>query len=470
MKKLTYTPLPYTTNSSQLFECFAHLPYSMFLDSCYPLFPDQRYDIIVALPSIIFTHDNKITTIETELEKHTIKKEPFSVIKKYLKEWRKEYDITSSSFPFTIGAVGYFGYDVEQSLEKLPHLTQQDILLPSAAVGLYEWSIVVDHYKKETWLITGFNHLDPKFQKIKNFLDESSSTPFSFLMTKPFRSNITKKEYAFAFDRLQNYIYAGDCYQVNFCQRFSAEYQGSEWQAYQWLRENNPAPYSAFIHIPQGKILSLSPERFLQIKNRFVETQPIKGTAPRFVNTIKDKQSAEDLLKSEKDRAENLMIVDLLRNDLGKTCKPGSIRVPELFALKSFPNVHHLVSTVIGELEDHVHALDVLRHAFPGGSITGAPKIRAMEIIEELEKHHRSIYCGSIGYIDINENMDSNITIRTFICNQHKIYCYSGGGIVSDSIMEKEYSETLIKVEKLIKLLEILSRKNQNEKIYERIH
>ena len=208
------------------------------------------------------------------------------------------------------------------------------------------------------------------------------------------------------------------------------------------------------MNMPEGAILCLSPERFLRVNNHQVTTQPIKGTSPRFANPEQDHHSAQTLLASTKDRAENIMIVDLLRNDLGKCCRPGSVKVPQLCALESFANVHHLVSTVTGTLEEGQHPLDLLRHCFPGGSITGAPKRRAMEIIDRLEPHQRSLYCGSMVYCDIRGRMDSNIAIRTLLCNQHKIHCYGGGGIVSDSSMASEYQEIQIKISRLLNILE----------------
>ncbi|MGB0734127.1 MAG: aminodeoxychorismate synthase component I, partial [Pontibacterium sp.] len=254
-------------------------------------------------------------------------------------------------------------------------------------------------------------------------------------------------------EKIDDYIRAGDCYQVNYAQRFSAPFEGDLWEAYLLLRASAPTPYAGYLECSQGSLLSLSPECFLTVKNRTVLTKPIKGTCPRGDNNTSDKALANQLLSSTKDRAENLMIVDLLRNDLSKECTLGSVKVPHLFALESYKNVHHLVSTIEGTLPESTSPLALLKSCFPGGSITGAPKIRAMEIIEELEPHRRSAYCGSLGYISFCGNMNTNITIRTLVGTLDKLYCWAGGGIVADSIIQHEYDETFTKVSNLLDCL-----------------
>jgi para-aminobenzoate synthetase component 1 len=215
----------------------------------------------------------------------------------------------------------------------------------------------------------------------------------------------------------------------------------------------NAAPFSAYLNLPQAQILSSSPERFLKLQNGKVETKPIKGTRPKKAYPASDWHQIDELRNSRKDRAENLMIVDLLRNDLGKTCQLGSVKVPNLFSIESYATVHHLVSTITGLLSPGCHALDLLKSCFPGGSITGAPKIRAMEIIEELEPNRRGVYCGSIGYIGFDGNMDTNIAIRTLVHSGGSIRFWAGGGIVNDSVLEEEYQECFDKAHALLKLL-----------------
>ena len=228
--------------------------------------------------------------------------------------------------------------------------------------------------------------------------------------------------------------------------------KGDPWDIYLQLRRNNPAPFAGYLNTPDGCVLSSSPERFLSVVNGQVETKPIKGTIRRSAFANEDKALAEKLLESEKDRAENLMIVDLLRNDISKNCITGTVAVPKLFALESYATVHHLVSTITGRLEKHRHTLDLLRGCFPGGSVTGAPKLRAMEIIEELEPYRRNVYCGSVAYIGYDGNMDSNIAIRTLVTYKDKVYCWAGGGIVADSKMESEYQECFEKASSILRM------------------
>ncbi|MCX7120980.1 MAG: aminodeoxychorismate synthase component I [Gammaproteobacteria bacterium] len=431
--------LPYKINSAELFSRFAHLPYSVFVDSCRSAQTEGRYDIIVAAPSEIIT--------ETTCHTHTI----FDEIKSALANLKSKSDADNRhNLPFTIGAIGYLSYDIARNLENMPEIAIDDIALPKAIVGIYDWSIVVDHLKKKTYF-TSLHDLD--HPAIKNIFALCDGESESFCIRKNFQSNMTREYYNDAFNVIKKNIIAGNCYQVNLAQRFSAEFTGSTWEAYKLLREKNPAPYAAFMQLENASILSLSPERFLKVSDGVVETKPIKGTSPRFTDPIKDKQSGDALLNSGKDRAENVMIVDLLRNDLSRACIAGSVQVPTLCALESFSNVHHLVSTITGKLSPDKTAMDLLQACFPGGSITGAPKIAAMKIIESLEPHRRSVYCGSLFYMDINGNLDSNIAIRTVICDKNKMHLYAGGGIVYDSECNKEYEETLLKVKKIMDIL-----------------
>jgi para-aminobenzoate synthetase component 1 len=265
---------------------------------------------------------------------------------------------------------------------------------------------------------------------------------------------MTREQYGLKFRQVQEYLKSGDCYQVNLAQRFNACYEGDEWQAFEQLNAANRAPFSAFIRLPESVILSLSPERFILLEGKNIQTRPIKGTLPRLADPIADAQQAEKLANSPKDRAENLMIVDLLRNDIGRVAVPGSVKVPELFVVEPFPAVHHLVSTITAQLPQHLQATDLLRACFPGGSITGAPKVRAMEIIEELEPQRRNAWCGSIGYLSFCGNMDTSITIRTLTAEGGKLYCSAGGGIVADSVESAEYQETFDKVNRILPQLE----------------
>ncbi len=326
--------------------------------------------------------------------------------------------------------------------------------IPSAWVGVYSWAIVIDHRQRETTLVLRAETPAPlRAQILASINAASAPTADAFALASAWRDEFPADDYHAAFTQLQSYIHAGDCYQVNLARRFSAEFGGDPFAAYLRLREIAAAPFSAFLESENGAVLSLSPERFLAAENGELLTQPIKGTAPRSTEPEQDRQLAATLQQSEKNRAENLMIVDLLRNDLGRSCAPGSIRVEQLFELQSFATVHHLVSSIRGQLRPGLNALDALRNCFPGGSITGAPKIRAMQIIDELEPHARSVFCGAIGYVDVGGRMDTNITIRTLLACEQTLYAWAGGGIVADSRADDELRETRDKIEPLLRAL-----------------
>ena len=356
--------------------------------------------------------------------------------------------------PFGAGLVGYLAYDYGRQLESLRCLARHDIALPDLSFGLYDWSVVSDHQLQRCWLVCHPQVPSAREQALLRQLDSNAAPRQAFSLCEPFAAEQGKAQYAEAFARVQDYIQAGDCYQINLAQRFSSRYQGDPLSAYCALRERSPTPFSAYLEMAGGTLLSLSPERFIEVQNGRVETRPIKGTRPRGSTPQLDQALAEELQRCEKDRAENLMIVDLLRNDLGRSCEPGSIRVPELFSLESYPNVHHLVSSITGRLRSDSDTIDLLMRAFPGGSITGAPKIRAMQIIEELEPVRRSLYCGSVGYLGCEGQMDFNIAIRSLVCHEGSIYCWGGGGVVADSELDAEYQETLTKVGNLLDALQ----------------
>ncbi|GAK82768.1 para-aminobenzoate synthase aminase component [Vibrio ponticus] len=316
------------------------------------------------------------------------------------------------------------------------------------AVGIYEWAVIVDHKQQQAWVVGQNIEQHWQWLQSQQAVDEAP-----FALTADWQSNMSKAQYEQKFAQVQEYLLSGDCYQINLAQRFSASYQGSEWQAYCQLEQVNQAPFSAFVRTEHSAILSVSPERFLQVNHGIIETKPIKGTRPRFSDPVRDLASANELAAAEKDQAENLMIVDLLRNDVGRVAKPGTVHVPKLFDIESFPAVHHLVSTIKAELDEKYHSLDLLRASFPGGSITGAPKVRAMEIIEELEPHRRSAYCGSIGYISRHGRMDTSITIRTLVAENGKLHVWAGGGLVADSQADSEYQETFDKLSRILPVL-----------------
>jgi para-aminobenzoate synthetase component 1 len=425
-----------------VFAHFAHLPYATLLDSASNEHIDSRYDIIAIAP----IKKLEVKNNQSFLNKQQDHRNCFEILDEELKNLVK----IDLPLPFCGGWLGFFGYDLGRTIETLPSTSENDIAIPQMALGLYPDALIHDK-QQQTWFYVSQPSVN-RLALYQHYLDSPIRNE-QFRLCSDWQSNMSKQEYGEKFSAIQHYLNSGDCYQINLAQRFSAHYSGSEWSAYCVLSDANKAPFSSFINHPDGAILSISPERFISVKNKKVQTKPIKGTLPRKNNPKDDAKQAKLLRASNKDRAENVMIVDLLRNDLGKVAKPGSVSVPSLFAIESFPAVHHLVSTVVSTLADDKTAIDQLKAAFPGGSITGAPKIRAMEIIEELEPHRRSVYCGSIGYLSACGNMDTSITIRTLVCHKQKIYCWAGGGIVADSNVELEYQETYDKVNKILPLL-----------------
>ena len=450
---LLRTELPYRENSAALFEAVADLPWAVFLDSGRHHLTQSRYDIIAAEPYITLTTRARLTEIRGEAIELS-REDPLQLLRQHL----AIDPAAQSELPFCGGALGYFSYDLARRYERLPALAEDSEKMPEMAIGIYDWAVVVDHLERRAWLVG--QGRDPETDWKWDRLVARFSAPATerarmpFRITAPLASNLSHDAYAAAFHRVLDYIKAGDCYQINLAQRFSAPAAGDPWLAYQALRVINPAPYSAFLNTPYGTILSASPERFLKIEDRVVETKPIKGTRPRAGHPRLDAELIAELQSSTKDRAENVMIVDLLRNDLSKNCELGSVKVTKLFEVESYATVHHLVSTVTGKLRQEREAFDLLRGCFPGGSITGAPKLRAMQIIEELEPQRRGVYCGAIGYIGCDGNMDLNIAIRTLVYAGGSIRFSAGGGIVADSKLEDEYQETFDKAAAMLKLLQ----------------
>jgi para-aminobenzoate synthetase component 1 len=447
--------LPYREDGAALFARIAHRPWAVYLDSGYPGGSHGRYDILAADPFITLTTRAEDTEIWEGGSLRVAQDDPFGLLQEVLARFPQDSD----AFPFSGGAIGYFAYDLARRLEQIPSLASDAECVPEMAVGIYDWAVVVDHQERRAWLL-GHGH-DPSTQQNwaalqTLFTGPDAAASGAFKVTGPVLSNMDRAAYDRAFYRVQEYIFAGDCYQVNLAQRFAAPAQGDPWVAYQQLRRISPAPFAAYLNTPGAQILSASPERFLQVRQGQVETKPIKGTRPRATDPAQDRRNAEALLASAKDRAENVMIVDLLRNDIGKNCLTGSVQVARLFELESFANVHHLVSTVSGTLAPGHDAIDLLRGCFPGGSITGAPKLRAMEIIEELEPHRRGVYCGAIGYIGFDGSMDTSIAIRTAVYAAGSIRFWAGGGLVADSEADKEYRETLDKASNMLELMQLL--------------
>jgi len=448
-------PLPYFSDSAELFSACVDQAWAVFLDSGFPHSNQGRYDIIAAEPVCTLVTHGEITEITRNGATLKSTENPFDLVKQQLRlSLSFKLEAGFDDLPFNGGAIGYFAYDLARRLEALPTMAEDAEHIAEMAVGIYEWAVIVDHHRQKSYLVGNCDQ-----QKWQDLINQFSQLPVrpdcpAFKVVGEIKSNMDKDSYVHAFNRIKHYLKEGDCYQVNLAQRFVADCEGDPWTAYQTLRKLNAAPFSCYLNLPEVQVLSSSPERFLKLTDGVVETKPIKGTRPRKPDYAEDQQQIKNLEASNKDRAENLMIVDLLRNDISKTCKNGSVKVPVLFDVESYATVHHLVSTVTGILADNQHALDLLKSCFPGGSITGAPKIRSMEIIEELEPNRRGVYCGAIGYIGFNCNMDTNIAIRTLVHSENTIRFWAGGGIVNDSVAEEEYQESFDKAAAMLDLLQ----------------
>jgi len=441
-------PLPYRSDATEYYAAIADLPWAVWLDSG----GRDRYDILTAQPVITLVTQGVQTEIRSAAGVCHSTADPFDLL-------REELGNQLESIPdikFAGGVLGYWGYDLARRLSDMPSQAQDAEKLPEMAIGIYDWALQLDHQKQTAQLIS-HNRYPETAQIIPQILlrlqGQNFASPESFRVHGRVASNFSRASYETAFAAVKSYLHAGDCYQVNLAQRFTARASGDAFLAYCRLRQLSPAPYAAFLNFPHAQILCASPERFLQVRQGHVETRPIKGTRPSVADGVQNSLLVQDLRSNPKDRAENLMIVDLLRNDLGKSCKPGSVRVPVLFEVESYATVHHLVSTVTGELAAGCDAISLLRDCFPGGSVTGAPKHRAMQIIEQLEPQRRGIYCGSIGYIGFDGNMDCNIVIRTLVYDGGEIRCWAGGGIVADSEAGAEYQETMDKASAMLELL-----------------
>jgi len=441
--EFTLASLPYQLDSSDLMTCLTTLPAPFFLDSAMQQGKAGRYDILSARPRTSISIDELFWN-----DKHNSLSKNSNSIFCQIENLLESIPVTEldsktlNDLPFTGGVMGFLGYPEMTSAEG-------NTRVECGFIGWYDWCIIVDHHKQVTTLCFRPECSDETRQLVHIALSRQPRNEVDFRLLSPFSADLSRQQYQQGFDIIKEYIQAGDCYQVNLTQRFSSTYSGSPWGAYLRLRQNNGKPFSAFLAWGDKALISLSPERFLRVRDGQVLTQPIKGTRPRHSDPQVDAQLANDLTSSVKDRAENLMIVDLLRNDLGTQCRYGSIEVASLFELQSFDNVHHLVSSIQGCLRKDSTPLKLLESCFPGGSITGAPKVRAMEIIQEVEPFQRKAYCGTVFYLDQRGSMDSNITIRTLLCEGNEVYGWGGGGIVADSEAEDEYQETLDKIQPL---------------------
>jgi para-aminobenzoate synthetase component 1 len=452
----------------------AHLPHLLLLDSAMEHKTLGRYSFVTADPFAWMKARGPRLSLMGPMKKRAAA-DPFRALQRALSEWKAQS--LPGLPPFQGGAAGLFGYDLCHHVERLPRPAMDEFQTPDLAIGFYDWVIAFDRVDRRTWLIsTGL----PKYgssrkqwaalrlhtvlgwlKSASRFsmgpMPEQSPTIALLKFAVPelgnVYSNFAPAEYVKAVQRAIDYVHAGDCFQVNLSQRLLHRATMTPVELYSRLRERNAAPFAGYFDVGDFVIASASPERFLRVEGREVETRPIKGTRPRGVTPAEDRRRADELLRSSKDRAENVMIIDLMRNDLGRVCEYGSVRVPQVCGLESYRYVHHLVSQVRGRLRADLGPVDLLRAAFPGGSVTGAPKVRAMEIIAELEPTARGPYCGSLGYIGFDGAMDTNLLIRTFTIGKGWIQFPVGGGIVADSDPDGEYAETMHKAEGLLRAL-----------------
>ena len=428
-------PLPYdaATRCAERyawFEAIRPMGWAAFLDSGDPARSGGRYDILAAAPRAVLVAD----------------REPFIAARRLLAGEAQSGD--AHAWPVSGAAIGYFAYEVGRPVAGLaPPAQASTPFMPEVAIGLYGWTVVIDHAEKRAAITSLASVGEAEVAQLRERLLAARETPArAFVVDGPIASSLERADYLPRARRVLDYIEAGDCYQANLTREFSAACSGDPWAFYRHLHDTNPAPMGAYLEYPFGAVLSSSPERLLEVDGREALTRPIKGTRRRRADPVEDAAAANELLASAKDRAENVMIVDLLRNDLGRVCETGSVRVRGLCELESFATVHHRVSTSTGRLAAGRDALDALEACFPGGSITGAPKRRAMQIIDELEPHRREVYCGAIGYVAPGGRMDMNIPIRTTLVARGELRFYAGGGIVADSTPEDEFEETETKI------------------------
>jgi para-aminobenzoate synthetase component 1 len=454
---------------------FADYPFFLFLDSADDGSPWSRYSFVTAYPfATLFVRG---ANVFAPAPRRYPSGNPWAALAEHLAPFRAA--TVPGLPPFQGGAAGLFGYGLCRHVERVPPPRLDEFHLPDMAVGLYDWVLAYDHHQQRAWLLaTGFPHrLEARRQYAESRLRWAREVvkgpprpiraprPASTLSTADLcpqfelpglagvTSNFKRRAYLQAVERAIEYIHAGDCFQVNLAQRLLHPATLPPLELYARLRQRNPAPFAGYLDLGEFAVASASPERFVRVEGGQVQTRPIKGTRPRGESPERDRANAEELLASAKDRAENVMIVDLLRNDLGRVCAYGSVRVEAVCRLESYPTVHHLVSEVRGTLRPGLGPVDLLRAAFPGGSVTGAPKVRAMEIIAELEPTARGPYCGSLGYIGFDGSMDMSILIRTFTIGKGWVQFPVGGGIVADSDLQAEYAETMHKAEGLLRAL-----------------
>ena len=462
-------PLPWNTVTPiSAYERIANGPYSFLLESVKGAESTARYSFVGTEPFLVLRTKGPRAEINRQGRSKMVQGLPFAILRNLLDEFSTPK--TEGLPPFFGGAVGLFSYDLVRFFEKLPRLAVDDLDCPDLLLMFVDTVIAFDHKQETVQIVytppqsrvlntnrkTLLEEGLSKIARLEERLTDPIQTPFrkqdSLPIIQP-ESNFTKAQYIQMVRRCKDYVAAGDIYQANLSQRFSVPFQQDPWSLYKVLRGINPSPFAGFLQMGDFQLVSASPERLIRLQNGVLETRPIAGTRPRGGSLHEDQGMRIELLASEKERAEHLMLVDLERNDLGKICRYGSVQVDEFMVTEQYSHVIHIVSNIRGELLPDTHCIDVIRAVFPGGTITGVPKIRCMEIIEELEPVVRGPYTGSFGYISLAGEMDLNLIIRTFVIKNSRAYIQVGGGIVADSEPEREYQETLYKAEALLNAL-----------------
>lgn len=427
-----------------------------FLYSGFSAYGLGRYSILAANPRKTFLFQGGVARIQEGEIRRELRGDVFDLFEAELGGVEAG---RAGGLPYHGGPIGYFSYDAGRSLEKAA-LEPVAANCVEARFSFYDGAIVFDHLERRTWLVSRGDVLDESLSELRDVaLGEVEASRGVFQLTSALRSNFERKEFVDAVEAVRRSIRKGDVYQVNLSQRFEASCRGSAFELFCRLSRMSPAPYSGYLDFGDEQIVSSSPERFLKIEGRLATTRPIKGTRPAGLDEAEAAEFARALAGSEKDRSELLMIVDLERNDLGRVCEPGSVRVEDLFRLERYATVIHQTADVSGVLELGRSSVDCVKAMFPGGSITGAPKIRAMQIIDELERGTRGVYTGSMGYFDVGGGVDLNIAIRTLRISDGRLSFQVGGGIVWDSDPESEYEETLLKAKAMVEAL----REEENE-------
>ena len=452
-------PMSIGLSPLQAFQRLQSEPYSFFLDSALIAGGLGRFSVMGSRPFLVLrSRGNQVLLLWEDGKQEVVVGDPFEVLRGFLECYRIA---RLADLPLVGGAVGYFGYDLCHFIEHLPAEARDDLGLPEAYLGFYDALMAFDHRRGRAYLVsTGLPEVEPEARqlraqrRLRELLarlqqpalppEESPCPPVGAV-----RANFSRAGYLEAVERAREYIAAGDIFQVNLSQRFDVPLPFPPYQLYRRLRQCNPAPFAAYLNFPGVQVVSASPELFLRLEGDRVRTRPMKGTRPRGAEPGQDQALARELRGSIKDLAENVMIVDLMRNDIGRVCRFGTVRVPRLYTLEKYATVWQLTSTVAGRLRPGLGAVDLLRASFPGGSVTGAPKVRAMEVIDGLEPTRRGLYTGAIGYISFHGDMELNMAIRTFVVREGRAYFQVGGAVVYDSVAEAEYRETLDKARAL---------------------